>query len=123
MKVYPSKNAPSDRLAILRVSVCGQLPPDLSLKAIGPLRQRNIERVDQKKRIIRRAQDKPCQLLALYKLFLIDKITIKTASYPTKLLIRAFLKIIIVKIFIFENATRQSLRRIKYEHQHVAKLS
>ena len=109
MKVYPSKNAPSDRLAILRVSVCGQLPPDLSLKAIGPLRQRNIERVDQKKRIIRRAQDKPCQLLALYKLFLIDKITIIAASYPTKLLIRAFHEIIIVKNFIFENAIRQSL--------------
>lgn len=72
---------------------------------------------------MRRAQDKPCQLLALYKLFLIDKITIKNASYPTKLLIRAFLKIIIIKIFIFENATRQSLRRIQYEHQHVAKLS
>ncbi len=69
------------------VSVCGQRPPDLSLKAIGQLRQRSIERVDQKKRIIRRAQVKPCQLLALYKLFLIDKITIKTASYPTKLLI------------------------------------
>ena len=30
------------------------------------------------------------RLLALYKLFLIDKITLKATSYPTKLLIRAF---------------------------------
>ena len=57
------------------------------------------------------------------KLFLIDKITLKSTSYPTKLLIRAFHEIIIVKNFIFENAIRQSLRRIQYEHQHVAKLS
>ena len=49
--VYPSKNAPSDRPAILMVSVCGQRPPDLSLKAIGQLRQRSIERVEQKKEL------------------------------------------------------------------------
>ena len=48
------------------------------------------------------------------KLFLIDKITLKSASYPTKLLIWAFHEIIIVKYFIFENAIRQSLRRIQY---------
>ena len=54
---------------------------------------------------------------------LVDKITPKEASYPTKLLIRAFHEIIIVKNFIFENAILQSLRRIQYEHQHVVQLS
>lgn len=54
---------------------------------------------------------------------LIDKITTKSAFYPTKLLIRAFLEIIIVKKIIFENATRQSLRRTRYEHQQGVKLS
>lgn len=57
------------------------------------------------------------------KLFLIDKITLKNASYPTKLLIRAFHEIIIVKNFIFENAIRQSLIRIRHEHLYVAQLT
>lgn len=57
------------------------------------------------------------------KFFLIDNITLKAASYPTKLLIRAFHEIIIVKNFIYENAIRQSLRRIRYENQYVTKLS
>ncbi len=57
------------------------------------------------------------------KLFLIDKITQKSASYPTKLLIRAFHEIIIVKNFILKNATWQSLIRIRHEHLYVAKLS
>ena len=59
----------------------------------------------------------------MIKLLLIDKITLKSASYPTKLLILAFHEIIIVKNFIFENADRQSLRRIRREHQYDVQLS
>ena len=61
--------------------------------------------------------------LPVFRLFLIDKITPKSASYPTKLHIRSFLEIIIVKNSIFENVIRQSLIRIRHEHLYVAKLS